>query len=225
MESLKDKKAEVKAKINQAPGKEQVLVTKDTAFQQILKFDKEGKYLVFDIIDFPELSRTQLSKLSPSARTAYQMDMRIAYKTGAKLANGETPFDKRIEIIDKNDPLSRGHSSMRKGQAKKLPQGYKHLNVGPHEVDELRNIGYRLAKPDEVEIVGAKIKDGAVVLTDNHGHVENVTMLVEEDKYQKHREIDRSKAEARLEANIEATKETMRQYAPKVTIYDKTELK
>ena len=211
-------------KIEQTPGKEQILITKGMPFSKIKKADDAGKFLVFDILDFPEISAVNLGKLSNSARMAYQMDLRNAKTVTNRVNNGQNPFEDRIKVIGSRDPLSRGHESMRKGQAKKLPEGMMHLNVDPVDVAELEDVGYRKAKPEEVEIVGSKVKAGAVVLTDRKGNVDNVTMLVEKDKYEKHRESDRAKTQARLDANIEATKENMKQYAPRVTLYDKSDL-
>ena len=207
-----------------APGENQVLVTKDMPFTDVLKADNDGKFLVFDMLDFPEFSRTNLAKLSKRARAAYQMDLRNAEVTRNRLANGEEPFEQKIKVIGAKDPLSRNHSTFRKGQARKLPKGMKHLNVDPYDVEDLERLGYRKAKPEEVVIEGAREKAGAVVLMNRKGDVDNVTMLVEEEKYAKHREADRAKTQAKLDSNLESTKETMKQFAPRVTIYDKSEL-
>lgn len=207
-----------------APGENQVLVTKDMAFTDVLKADNAGKYLVFDMLDFPEFSRTNLAKLSKRARAAYQMDLRNAEITKNRVSAGEEPFEHKIKVIGSKDPLSRNHSTFRKGQARKIPEGMKHLNVDPYDVEDLEQLGYRKAKPGEVIIEGAREKAGAVVLMNRKGDVDNVTMLVEEEKYAKHREADREKTQAKLNTNLESTKENMKQFAPRVTIYDKSEL-
>lgn len=210
--------------IVQAPGTNQFLVEKGMAFSEIVQADADGKMLVFDVLDFPEISRTNLAKLSNRARMAYQMDLRNAGPISDRLAKGDDPFESRIQVINDRDPLARSTGSLRKGQAKKVPDGMKHLNVGPHEVAELEEVGWRKAKPSEVDIVGAKEKAGAVVLMDNKGKVDNVTMLVEKEAYDKHRKADRERAEARLTANVQQTKEKMKQFDSRVTIFDKSDL-
>lgn len=209
---------------NPAPGPDQFLVTKGMSFAEVKKADEEGKKLVFDLLDFPEIPLAKLGQLSTQARMAYQMDYRIHGTEKRRKDEGWDTFHDRVKILDDSDPLSRRSESLRVGKAKSLPKGMKHLNVGVHEVDELERAGWRKAKPDEVDIVGAQEKAGAVVLTNPKGGVENVTMLVDAEKYEEHRKAERAKTGARLEANISQTKEKMRQYAPKVTIYDKTEL-
>ena len=100
----------------------------------------------------------------------------------------------------------------------------KHLNVMPEEVEELETVGYKKAKPEEVDIVGSREKAGAVVLMNTKGKVDNVTMLVDEEDYKKHRKADRAKSEARLESNIETTKENMKKFDSRVTIFDTGDL-
>lgn len=210
--------------IELAPGMEQVLVEKSTPFAEILAADKAEKHLIFDMLDFPELSRVNLGKLSQRARMAYQQDYRNAMSVTANKEHGFEPFEDRIKAIGANDPLSRGHESLRKGKAKKLPKGMKHLNVMPEEVEELEAVGYKKAKAEEVDIVGSREKAGAVVLMNNKGKVDNVTMLVDDEDYQKHRKADRAKSAARLESNIETTKENMKKFDSRVTIFDTGEL-
>jgi len=210
--------------IEQTPGDNQVLIKKGMGIDEIAKYDAQGKNLVFDIIHFPKLSMTNLGKLSSQAQMAYQMDLRAAQRTDSIIDSGKVPFSERLEVIGRRDPLSRSSEDLRKGQARSVPAGMMHLNVAPHEVDELESAGYHKAKPDEVDIVGSKTKAGAVVLTDQKGNIDNVAMLVDKESYEAHREAVRDKGQARIDANLESTKERMRQYNPKVTIYDKSTL-
>lgn len=210
--------------IEQTPGDNQVLIKKGMGIDEIAGYDAQGKNLVFDIIHFPQLSMTNLGKLSSQAQMAYQMDMRAAQRTDSIIDAGKVPFSERLEVIGKRDPLSRSSEDMRKGQARMVPKGMMHLNVSPNEVEELEGAGYRKAKPDEVDIVGSKEKAGAVVLADQKGNVDNVAMLVDKEDYEAHRSAIRDKGQARIDANLESTKERMRQYNPKVTIYDKSTL-
>ncbi len=216
------KKAKV---VDVAPGENQVLIGSDTAFDDILAYDKEGKHLVFDMLDFPEVSQVNLGLLSKQARMAYQMDLRNSVQTASRTASGEDPYESRIKVIASKDPLARSRDSMRSGQARTLPSGMKHLNVAPEDVSELEQVGYRKAKPGEVEIVGARTKSGAVVLQNKKGEVDNVTMLVDKDSYKAHRKADIARSEARVGQNIESTKEKLRRYDSRVTIFDESDMK
>lgn len=211
-------------KITQASADKQVLIKKGMGIDEIVRYDEAGKFLVFDIIHFPELSMTQLGKLSSKSQMAYQMDLRAAGRVDSIIDDGSKPFSERLQVISDRDPLARRSEDARKGMARKVPKGKKHLNVGAHEVNELERVGWKKAKSEEVDIVGSQNKEGAVVLTDQKGNVENVTMLVDKEDYEAHREADRDRSRARLDTNLEATKENMRRFMPKVTIYDKSDL-
>jgi len=224
MDAEKPKVTSTGKPITQAPGPQQFLVDGGTSFEDVLEADQAGKFLVFDILDFPEISRVNLGKLSPQARTAYQMDMRNANRVSEKMADGQEPFATRLEVINKRDPLARRDDAMRRGQARKIPKGMKHLNVGTHEVEELERIGWRKAKPDEVDIVGAVAKSDRVVLMNPKGGVDNVTMLVDAKDYEKHRQAERAKTDERLNNNIESTRENLKQYDSRVTVFDKSDL-
>ena len=210
--------------IDLAPGTNQVLVDTETPFEKILEYDKEGKQIVFDILDFPEFSAVNLGRLSRQARAAYQMDLRNSIQTASRMADGSDPFESQIKAINKRDPLARSQDTIRTGKAKKLPSGMTHLNVSPDDVEELERVGYRKAKPSEVDIVGSRTKEGAVVLLNPKGGVDNVTMLVDAEDYKKHRKADIAKSEARVGQNIEATKEKMKRYDSRVTIFDESDL-
>jgi hypothetical protein len=210
--------------ITPAPGDNQFFIEKGVPFTKILAADKAEKLLVFDVLEFPEISATNLGKLSQRARAAYQMDMRNSSSFAKNKEMGFQPYEERLKAIGDGDPLSRGHEDARKGKARKLPKGMKHMNVMPEEVEELERVGYKKADPDEVEIVGSTVKDGAVVLQDAKGKVGNVTMLVEDEAYKKHRKADRAKTQARLDSNVEATKERMKRFNPRVTIFDESDL-
>jgi hypothetical protein len=226
MEPAKDKVTKTASgkPIEQTPGSNQELVTRDMPFAQVLELDQAGKQLVFDTLDFPEISPVNLGKLSNPARIAYQMDMRNAHGVQSRTADGSNPYEDRISVIDKADPLARTHGGARVGAAKKLPKGMKHLNVTPDEVSSLEAVGYKKAKPGEVEIVGSSEKSGTVVLKDNKGEVSNVTMLVPAEDYKAHRKAGIAKSEARVNQNLESTKEKMRRYDSRVTVFDKSEM-
>ena len=75
-----------------------------------------------------------------------------------------------------------------------------------------------------MEIVGSRKKAGAVVLLNQKGDVDNGTMLGGADDYKEHRKAEIAKSEARVGQNLESTKEKMKRYDSRVTIFDDSDL-
>lgn len=221
MESVKEVTEKVKetAEINDS-----FFVEKSTPITAMLAADKAKKKLIFDIVDFPELPKETLGKLSKDARMAYQMDLRYSNKAAERMAEGESPYSETRDKIIAEDPL-RIHGAGGAFEIEGKREDVHYFFPDPKDVERFQRAGYSLVKPEDPETVVNGVKKGdRIVITGDAGKVEHVAMKVDKKSYGKHRDAVVKVGQARLGQTVEETKERMRQYAPKVNIYDKTTL-
>lgn len=197
-------------------------VTSDMATSKILAADEAGKKLIFDIVEFPEMSLTIVGKLSRENRIAYQMDARYAEKAGKRMAEGKSPYSDVKKRLEMDDPLGNISAGSPFEIRNKDPE-MKYIFGDPRRVEAMQRAGYELVDPNgKEEIAQGVTKGGKVCILGDNNKVENVAMKVPKADYDKHMEIEVKKSQARLGRHLDETKEKMAKYAPKVTIYDKS---
>lgn len=196
-------------------------VDADSDFDEMVKADKAGKKLVFDIVDFPEVPKEVYAQLSRDGKSAYSMDARYSKKAEKRIKEGKSPYSDIRDRLIAEDPL---HVDNAIGNAGRIiggkEEGMHYIAAEPRHTDRMLRAGYKYVKPGEEEVAGGVKKGERVVLMGDNGKVDNVMMKVDESAYKKHVKIQGQKSQARLGDNLEATKEKMGQYGAKVTIYD-----
>lgn len=218
----KAKSAQVKATVEK--NEEVVYVDSSMSQSAILKADADGKKLIFDIVDFPELSLTTLGKMSRGNRMAYQMDLRYSKKADQRIADGLSPYSETKKRLDGEDPLG-NITSESPFEVRNKSKDHHYLFPDPRHVDALKRAGYELVKPDGKEQVVHGVKKGDMVaIVGDSGKIDNVAMRVDLEKYNKHVEVNHKKSQARLGQHLDETKEKMAKYSSRVTIHDKSSL-
>ena len=191
--------------------------------ESILKADKEGKKLIFDIVDFPEVSNVTLGNLSRENRIAYQEDARIAKRASDRVSGGLSPYTDIRDKLISQDPLHVDNANGNSGKVTDGAKGMHYLAADPRHTGRMERAGYKFVKPGEVSVINGIDKGSKVVLMGDNGNVDNVIMKVDKDDYDKHVAIQAKKSQARLGENLESTKEKMGKYGSKVTLYDKSD--
>lgn len=190
----------------------------------ILAADSAGKKLIFDIVQFPEVSLVTLGKMSRENQIAYQMDARYADKAGSRMAEGNNPYSDVREELRLEDPLG----NLIQGSAFEIKDGnpnMKYLFPDPKNVEGMLRAGYKLVPESEGATVPQAVKKGdRLCIVGNDGKVDNVAMMVDAEKYAKHDAVKHKRSQARLGQHLESTKDKLQKYAPKVNIYDKSKM-
>jgi hypothetical protein len=191
---------------------------------EILDQDAAGKKLIFDIVDFPEVSLTTLGNMSRENRMAYQMDSRYASKAGTRMDEGKSPYSDVREQLRQEDPLG----NLIQGSAFEVQNGnpnMKYLFPDPRNVEGMLRAGYKLVSPDDAATVPQTTKKGErMCVMGKDGKVDNVAMMVDAEKYSKHDAVKHKRSQARLGQHMDETKDKLHKYSPKVTIYDKSKM-
>ena len=217
---IPDEKTNEKVKENYAKKPELFFVESGATQAQILKADKDGQKLVFDITAFPDVSLPTLSAMSRDNRIGYQQDARLAKRAGDRMSEGKSPYTDMRDKLVAQDPLHVANNVGRTGRVEKGNSKLHYLAAEPRNVDRMKRAGYKLVKPGEADVVNGVEKGERIVLMGDNGKIDNVMMSVGKEDYDKHVEIQGQKSQARLGENTEATKDRLDKYSSKVTVYD-----
>lgn len=203
----------------------------DTDIGDILKYDEEGKILVFTSKSLPEIKGEDLQKISLQNRTRYfavrdEMMIYEPVKITTTLGNKENI--PTVEQLTGNPYRSLTNSSYTKLAVRKLANkeirndnDLHFVAVAPYEVAERESAGYWKCKHNKEASFPYADKDAdgyAIVKTGDK--VEFQWMAIPKNRYEEHLRHNEFKSQRKMESNEEVLKERLKSINKDVKIID-----